>query len=103
MGAKETFVTIRQSAAGIGKLRDIRNGQAEVEFFDSPAGPRVIQRQISVRLVEGVELSTQTRVFAFDPRNDTWRAGRVGHLVSAEAVRRDEDHYRVHFPNGLVE
>ena len=103
MGAKETFVTIRQSADGIGKLKDIRNGQAEVEFFDSPAGPRLIHRQISVRLVEGVELSAQTRVFAFDPTTDTWRAGRVGHLVSADAMRRDEDHYLVHFPNGLVE
>lgn len=103
MGAKETFVTIRESADGIGKLKDIRNGQAEVEFFDSPAGPRLIQKQAPVRMVEAVELSAQTRVFAFDPTNGVWRAGRAGGLVSAEAAQKAEDHYVVFFPNGEMD
>lgn len=103
MGAKETFVTIRQSADGIGKLKDIRNGQGEIEFFDSPAGPRLIQRQVSVRLIESIELSAQTRVFAYDPSDGSWKAGRATGLVSAEAISQHEDHYIVHFPNGQVE
>ena len=100
MGPKETFVTIRQSADGIGKLKEVRNGQAEVEFFDSPAGPRIVQRQVSARLIKAVELASQTRVFAFDPTSGAWRAGRVGGIVSAEALTSTEDHYLVHFPNG---
>ena len=103
MGARETFVTIRESAVGIGKLKDIRNGQAEVEFFDSPAGPRLIQKHVPVRLVQAVELGAQTRIFAFDPNNGTWKAGRAGGLVSAEAAHKAEDQYLVHFPNGEVE
>ncbi len=99
MGARETFVRIRHSADGIGKLIDIRSGQAEIEFFDSPAGPRLIQKQAPANLVESIELASQTRVFAFDPDNATWKAGRVGGLVSAEALRQAEDHYLIHFPN----
>jgi ATP-dependent helicase HepA len=103
MGAKETFVTIRESADGIGKLKDIRNGQAEIEFFESPAGPRVTRKQASIRMVEGVELSSQTRVFVFDPEHAVWRAGRAGNLLSAEAAQGAEEHYLVYFPNGEKE
>ncbi len=103
MGAKETFVTIRESADGIGKLKDIRNGQAEIEFFDSPAGPRLIQRQAPVRMVQSVELGSQTRVFAFDASNGVWRGGRAGNLLSAEAAQKTDDHYIVYFPNGEME
>ena len=103
MGVKEQFVTISQSADGIGKLKDIQNGQAEIEFFDSPAGPRLVQKQAPVRMVQGVELSSQTRVFAFDPSNGVWKAGRAGSLLSAEAAQKEDDQYVVYFPNGEME
>jgi ATP-dependent helicase HepA len=103
MGVKEQFVTISQSADGIGKLKDIRNGQAEIEFFDSPVGPRLVQKQAPVRMVQGVELSSQTRVFAFDPSNGVWKAGRAGSLLSAEAAQKEDDQYVVYFPNGQME
>jgi ATP-dependent helicase HepA len=101
MSADETFAVVSQSADGIGKLKGFAGGQAEIEFFDSPSGPRLIYRHVPSDRVERVELSPQTRVFALDSATGKWKAGRVGGLISAEALRRTEDHYLVHFPNGI--
>lgn len=96
-----TFVLVEQNADGIGKLVDSTNGMAEVEYFISPAGPRVRKVQVPTSRVRVVELSPQTRVFWFNPEGSAWRAGRVdGGLVSAQAMRAAEDHYHVRFPNG---
>ena len=49
-----------------------------------------------------VELSPQTRIFWFDRPRQSWRAGRVdGGLISAAALKTNEDHYHVRFPNGI--
>lgn len=43
MGARGTVVRIHHISEGIGKLVNIRSGQAEIEFFDSPVGPRLVR------------------------------------------------------------
>lgn len=97
-----TFVQIDGGTDGIGKLVGLDGAQAEVEFFESPAGPRLRRVRVGARSVREVELSPQTRVFWFDPAHHSWRAGRVEvGLISAEALGADEDHYQVRFPNGI--
>ena len=101
MSRTGAFVQVDSSADGIGKLLDVRGSDAEIEYFVSPAGPRVHRITVPIAKLREVELSPQTRVFWFDPDRSAWRAGRVdGGLVSAEALRSTEDHYHVRFPNG---
>lgn len=86
---------------GVGKLVNVDGKQADIEYFESPVGPRLHKIQAPVGTVAEVELSPQTRVFWFDENQHAWRAGRVdGGLISAEALKATEDHYPVRFPNG---
>jgi len=101
LATKCTFVQVEGGTDGVGKLVDLDRGQADIEFFESPAGPRLRRIRVSATSVREVELSPQTRVFWFDPEKHAWRAGRVdGVVLSAEALKATEDHYPVRFPNG---
>ncbi len=85
---------------GVGKLLNSNRKQAEIEYFESPVGPRLHHVHVPVGSVRAVELSLQTRVFWFDKDPHAWRVGRVdGGVISAAALKADEDHYPVRFPN----
>src|SRR5712691_1935949 len=101
MGTRCTFVQVEGGTDGIGKLVRFDANEAEIEYFESPAGPRLRRLRTSLRSVRQIELSPQTRIFWFDSDRNAWLAGRVdGGLISAQALRADEDHYHVRFPNG---
>jgi len=101
MGMRQAFVQVDDRNDGIGKLIDLDPPWAEVEYFTSPAGPSLVRVQVQTSSVRPVELSSQTRIFWFDPARHVWLAGRVdGGLVSARAIQATEDHYHVRFPNG---
>ena len=102
MGAKGTFVTIKDNVDGIGKLIAVEAEYAEVEFFDSPSGPRLVNVRVRLSSVERVTLSRQTRIFMFEPDSGIWRAGRIDELITDEQSG-NEEHYSVKFPNGLSE
>lgn len=102
MGVKEMFVTISDNADGIGKLIAAKGEYAEVEFFDSPSGPRLVNVQVRLKSLERVTLSRQTRTFVFEPDSGSWRAGRIDELI-AYGESGDEEHYSVKFPNGISE
>lgn len=102
MGAKGTFVTIKDNADGIGKLIAAKAEYAEVEFFDSPSGPRLVNVRVRLNSLERVTLSRQTRIFVFEPDSGFWRAGRIDALITNEECG-NEEHYSVKFPNGLTE
>src|SRR5579871_3836228 len=100
MSLQGTFVEIGDGTDGIGRLVDADSNQAEIEYFESPAGPRLHYIRTAIASVRKVELPSQTRIFWFDSGCHAWRAGRVhGGLIRAEALRTDEDHYHVRFPN----
>jgi ATP-dependent helicase HepA len=100
MGPHGAFVQIEGGTDSIGKFVDADAIQAEIEYFESPAGPRLHRIKANIASVRVVEHPSQTRVFWFDSGSHTWRAGRVdGGLISAEALRTSEDHYHVRFPN----
>lgn len=87
-------------ADGIGKLVEIRGDQAEIEYFESPVGPKMRRIVAPSSSVQSVELPAQTRVFWQDLKTSAWHVGRVdGGLVAAAAIRATEDHYHVRFPN----
>lgn len=101
MPTRCAFVQVDGTRDGVGKLAKIEGTQAEVEYFESPSGPRLHRVEASVGSLREVELSVQTRVFWFDPNQHTWRPGRVdGEVISAQALKATEDHYPVRFPNG---
>lgn len=102
MGAKRTFVTIKDNADGIGKLIAAEAEYAEVEFFDSPSGPRLVNVRVRLSSVERVTLSRQTRIFMFEPDSGIWRAGRIDELITDEHSG-NEEHYSVKFPNRVSE
>lgn len=96
------FVEVAESSNGVGKLIATEGDQAVVEYFESPAGPRLTRVRAPFSAIREVELSPQTRVFWLDPIDRSWRAGRVEvGSISAEALGVNEDHYPVRFPNGV--
>jgi ATP-dependent helicase HepA len=101
MSFASMFVRLHGREEGIGKLVGILADEAEIEYFDSPAGPMLRRVHAPTSVVEKVELAAQTRIFWHDPSCDTWMAGRVdGGLVSAKVINATEDCYHVRFPNG---
>ena len=101
MPTRRTFVQVGPGPDGVGKLLNCDRKQAEIEYFESPVGPRLSHVQVPVGSVCEVELSPQTRVFWFDKDQHAWRVGRVnGGVISAEALKAAEDNYPVRFPNG---
>ena len=100
MPTRCTFVQVGHGPDGVGKLLNCDRKQAEIEYFESPVGPRLRHVHVPVGSVREVELSLQTRVFWFDTDPHAWRVGRVdGGVISAAALKADEDHYPVRFPN----
>jgi len=100
MSFSSAFVQVEGTAEGVGKLVGIFDDAAEVEYFDSPAGPTLRRIQAPVKRLKPIVLAAQTRVFWYDEIRRTWMAGRVdGGLVSARALNASEDHYHVRFPN----
>jgi ATP-dependent helicase HepA len=88
-----TFVRVAGTADGLGKLVDVRDGIAEVEYFASPAGPEVHTLRVPLTKVHPIELSPQTRVYWTD--GEVWRTGRV-------EMSRAGGYYHVSFPNREV-
>ena len=66
MGTQGTFVQIEGGTDGIGKFVDADAIQAEIEYFESPAGPRLHRIKATIASVRVVELPSQTRIFWFD-------------------------------------
>ena len=101
MGTRSTFVQVESGKDGIGKLVEIRANVAEIEYFESPAGPILRTVHVPVSTVKEVQLSEQTRVFWCDPTRQAWLAGRVdGGFVGSDVLQTNEDQYCVSFPNG---
>jgi len=100
MSTRSQFVQIEHGGDGICKLIAIDGQHAEIEYFESPAGPRLRRVRAPVGSLREVELSSETRVFWFDPNVHGWRSGRADGLISAQALKVAEDHYAVRFPNG---
>lgn len=94
-----SFVLVRESGDGIGRLLAVDKTTATVEYFVSPVGPRLEHREVSAARVVPIELPAQTIIFWKDPALLGWRQGRVDGAVAAAAIRSKEDHYFVHFPN----
>lgn len=95
------FAQVDGGPDGIGKLVEIDQTWAEVEYFKSPVGPSLERIRVPVKFLRTIELPTQTRIFWFDTARHSWLAGRVdGGLVKAQALHASEDHYHVRFPNG---
>jgi len=104
MGHHGTFAQLHNGPDGIGKLVDVDAQEAVIEYFESPAGPRLHRVQVPLASVREVELPSQTRIFWFDRESHAFHAGRVdGGLVYADALRASEDHYHVRFPNNQQE
>ena len=100
MPTRRTFVQVGHGHDGVGKLLNCDREQAEIEYFESPVGPRLRHVHVPVGSVRAVTLSPQTRAFWFDKEPHAWRVGRVdGGVISAAALKADEDHYPVRFPN----
>jgi ATP-dependent helicase HepA len=98
----DQFATFRTGPDGIGRVKGIVGREAEVEYFVSPAGPRLVTRRIDRRQLKPVSLMLETVVFSQDPTSGTWHRGRVIARESADVAPVDE-RYRVRFPNDFVQ
>jgi ATP-dependent helicase HepA len=95
------FVRVRGGANGVGKLLEIGEETARLEYFASPAGPDLRLVDVPSADVQEIELSPQTRVYWYDKEISVWRVGRVAaEVIDARALQKSEDHYPVRFPNG---
>ena len=63
----DAFVEVDGTVDGIGKIVNFDAGIAEVEYFESPAGPILRTVRVPAKRIRGVELTAQTRVFWLDP------------------------------------
>ncbi len=96
------FVEVVGQNDGIGKVVEVDGNHVDVDYFVSPAGPRLERRRARVEEVRPVELAPQTRVYWLDEQHAAWRAGRVdGGLIDGAALGAREAHYHVRFPNDL--
>lgn len=88
------FVWFR-GAPGIGRLAEVRDNDAVVEFFESVAEPSVGSFTVPRENVRRVRLGRETRVFFKDDAGQ-WRAGRV---VADAADPEGHVIYYVRLPN----
>lgn len=96
-----SFVCVQGTDDGIGRLVELDGSTAIVEYFESPAGPRLHRIAAGTSGLAETELGAQTRVYVFDRALGIWHIGRVdGGLVDRRALGSDEDHYHIRFPNG---
>ena len=77
MSNRPTFVFSKSEPLGVGKLVGRQGENAEVEFFDSPFGPKTERRWFKVAELRATKLGLQTRVFWLEKSSGLWRAGRV--------------------------
>lgn len=94
------FVRDKRGLQGVGKLLSTRGGMSEVEYFDSPDGPKLRHVSVPTSSLIAIELPTHTRVFLFDEDTQAWRVGRADGLIDKHALGTAEDHYHVRLPNG---
>src|SRR5690242_12784067 len=97
-GDTDEFADLRAGPDGIGRIRALHGTVAEVEYFLSPAGPRLLTKQVDLMELKRVLLRPQTVVFWQDPVSDAWRRGRVT-AADTTNVPPAEELYRVQFPN----
>ena len=71
------FVRVLGGANGVGKLLEITEETARLEYFASPAGPDLRLVDVPSADVQEIELSPQTRVYWYDKQISAWRVGRV--------------------------
>ena len=91
---------LKSEPLGVGKLVGRQGGNAEVEFFDSPFGPKTERRWFKVAELRATKLGLQTRVFWLEKSSGLWRAGRVdGPPIIPELPATAEEWYPVRFPN----
>lgn len=95
------FLDVRLGPDGIGRVTGIAGGAALVEYFASPAGPRLETRRLDRGKLKRVWLSLQTVVFWQDPATGIWRRGRVIASEGAD-VPPAEELYGVQFPNDII-
>ena len=77
MNIRHAFVLPKHEPLGVGKLVGCRGENAEVEFFDSPFGPKTERRWFKIAELRATKLGLQTRVFWLEKSSGLWRAGRV--------------------------
>jgi ATP-dependent helicase HepA len=94
------FVRDKHGLQGVGKLLSVGGGMSEVEYFDSPDGPKLRHVSVPTSSLITIELPTHSRVFLFDEDAQVWRVGRADGLIDKRALGTDEDHYHVRLPNG---
>ena len=100
MTSRPTFVVAESEPLGIGKLVNRSGDTGEVEFFESPFGPRLHRRCFKIPQIRAVELGLQTRVFWLDRTTGLWKAGRVdGPPIRMQTSGEDEELYFIRFPN----
>jgi hypothetical protein len=60
MRYRQSFVVPKSEPLGIGKLVGRSSDTAEVEFFDSPFGPKVHRRQFRISQLRQVQLGADS-------------------------------------------
>ena len=76
---------------GIGKVLDVSDGIAQVEYFHSPLDDPIVF-SLPVKSLGQVALALETRVYWHDQNSGVWRVGRV--------TDGEGDRIGIRFPNG---
>lgn len=104
-GGDPRLTRVRLGHEGIGRLVGTVPGdplRATVEYFVSPAGPKVELRVVDVRLLRREVLRPETSVFWFDESMNSWKRGRIT-ASEREGVAPEQELYCVRFPNDQTE
>ena len=72
-----SFVNSDRNTYGIGKLIDLDDDIASVEYFDSPADEERLVVMVPLASLTSVEMEAQTRVFCYNQDDGFWLMGRV--------------------------
>ena len=100
MNTRQTFVLLKSEPLVSANSWIAGGDHAEVEFFDSPFGPRIHRRSFKVAEFRATTLGLQTRVFWQEKSSGVWRAGRIdGPPVIPEIPTTAEDWSPIRFPN----
>jgi hypothetical protein len=73
------FVTVEGDGNedGTGKLIALRSADADIEYVESPFGPRLVKKTVLREEIRRVELAPQTRVYCLDRETGRLTAGRL--------------------------
>lgn len=91
---KDAFVSSSQNSLGIGKIIEINDETAVVEYFISIA--RRVKKRVKRASIARVYLERQTRCYLLSENAESWSAGRIG------ARDRSNNTYEVTFPNNVA-